>query len=827
MGDWEILVERIKQGVQYVEKYVQEARGLDPLSPATTACEAYSQCQPEANIAQHIKEYWLHVPTHRVRYQLERPLGLDSELDAFVYVPQGTMDSFPPRQTEAEPEPFSYNDKGEWEALPLKHTSVRNDTFRLPEREKGRPILNREGQRDAARANFASDRGRRTSEESEEEVSQTLMFGDPVATSSTVRLTDWRDKADRETRSSNVVSYLTLDSANTPYQFPSVPLSRLVESNVDVLLRGNTTSAIISRLPNTPVASVTPASLPPVRDVAGPPMVTTTEHYQDAAPTTNLKFNLFSREGGRANIHLPPEYNVGQGREWEPPRRSFANDYAPAHLCYETRKEAVVPRSGLASLISQREHPRSPLSMASVGRGNESLYRQGGPPGPPSDGGSDPSRSPDSRGRIGPGAPRRGPPPGGSPGGPPRGGSPGTPPPFGGPPFGGPPFGPPRHGPPGGPPGPPGLPGPPGPPGGPPGPSSWQGIAHGWDNNFGLPAVLVSRMDAKVKADDVPEWDGKRSTAIQWISDVQEVAGVGGYVPYQIGQHLWLRLKEGSPVRAWYQTLSPAWKMWMKRYHLNFLTGLKTIYLGERWIEERNTEYATQRFQQEGHTKETPLEFIQRQIFYTRMLVPLHTVGGVEEVRSVMERAPSVWKTIVVLESVPSVMELQTRVSDLEIQLTEAVRMSRGISKDALVAALKELGISTLQRQEPWQSASRPYNNRPFSRRANANLVATTGEGEGDVKVDPREDHKEILLDEPSELSAYYVHGATNPVVAEVYALAAKKQRPPPKGGYPFPKQDDWKSPLRPPPSPCKCCGSPNHWDKECPWYNIWEAKYG
>ena len=68
---------------------------------------------------------------------------------------------------------------------------------------------------------------------------------------------------------------------------------------------------------------------------------------------------------------------------------------------------------------------------------------------------------------------------------------------------------------------------------------------NGWDSNFGLPSVLVSRMDAKVKADDVPEWDGLRSTAIQWISDVQEVAGVGGYMPYQIGQHLWLRLKEG------------------------------------------------------------------------------------------------------------------------------------------------------------------------------------------------------------------------------------------------------------------------------------------
>ena len=95
-------------------------------------------------------------------------------------------------------------------------------------------------------------------------------------------------------------------------------------------------------------------------------------------------------------------------------------------------------------------------------------------------------------------------------------------------------------------------------------------------------------------------------------------------------------------MRSWYQTLPTSWKKWMKRYHLNFLSAVKTHYLGERWLEEKNAEYATQRFRQEGHSKETPLQFVQRRILYSRMLIPMQTIGGPEEVRLVMERAPSV-----------------------------------------------------------------------------------------------------------------------------------------------------------------------------------------
>ena len=63
-------------------------------------------------------------------------------------------------------------------------------------------------------------------------------------------------------------------------------------------------------------------------------------------------------------------------------------------------------------------------------------------------------------------------------------------------------------------------------------------------------------------------------------------------------------------------------------------------------------------------------------------------------------------------------------------------------------------------------------------------------------------------------------------ILKEVFQTLKVRQRPPPKGGYPYPKNDHVVTKMgRMPPSPCKNCGSDNHWDKECPDHTTAEIK--
>lgn len=60
-------------------------------------------------------------------------------------------------------------------------------------------------------------------------------------------------------------------------------------------------------------------------------------------------------------------------------------------------------------------------------------------------------------------------------------------------------------------------------------------------------------------------------------------------------------------------------------------------------------------------------------------------------------------------------------------------------------------------------------------------------------------------------------------VLHEAYQVLRQRQRLLPKGGYPFSKNDHVTTKMgKLPPSPCKCCGSANHWDKECPDWNTY-----
>lgn len=300
--------------------------------------------------------------------------------------------------------------------------------------------------------------------------------------------------------------------------------------------------------------------------------------------------------------------------------------------------------------------------------------------------------------------------------------------------------------------------------------------------------------------DAIPEWDGQGSTALQWFAAVQEFANAGGYVPYQLGYHLWSRLKEGSAVRSWYMTLTPDWKAWMRRYYTNFLSAVQHYYLGRTWKQDRHAEYVSQAFRQPGHARETPTQFVQRRLAYTRMLLP-QLLGLPDEVREVMRAAPVVWCNILNSDQIPSVMELQSRVVEMENQLlaTTDSTGSHVMSRETFARLMRA-----------YEADSRSH------RQRSANLVSSEG-GSETHDADP-------TVDGPtSDGSSFTDH----PVIVECYALAKKRQRPPPKGGYPFTKKDDVVSTLRPPPSPCKCCGSAKHWDRECPWYHTWEKKFG
>ena len=316
---------------------------------------------------------------------------------------------------------------------------------------------------------------------------------------------------------------------------------------------------------------------------------------------------------------------------------------------------------------------------------------------------------------------------------------------------------------------------------------------------------LVATIRNELKQDQLPVWDGNKDTAIEYFWKIQQLAALEGDIPVALGYWLWKSLKENSKIWMWFTTLPFSEQSKMRTHYLHYLKGIKDNYLGRTWQITMNRKYESQSFRQEGFERESPPAFIVRRIMYTRMLVASDD-GGPTEVYLVMQKAPISWGPILNLETIRSTSLLYSRATDHELALVHAAKYesSNVLTSDNLLYTLRKLGISVDK-------------NRPYDR--SAKMVSTSKESSDDVI-------HEAFLGQLSREECLQEITSDPKIMKEAFQVLKKRQRPPPKGGYPYSKNDHVTTKMgRLPPSPCKVCGSNNHWDKECPDWSFYEAK--
>ncbi|KAJ7162011.1 hypothetical protein C8R46DRAFT_1222145 [Mycena filopes] len=319
--------------------------------------------------------------------------------------------------------------------------------------------------------------------------------------------------------------------------------------------------------------------------------------------------------------------------------------------------------------------------------------------------------------------------------------------------------------------------------------------------------TMVPTIEPKVKIESLPEWDGNHDTGIDYFWDVGQIANLLGWLPKALGFWLPSRLKKDSQVQLWFSTLPAERQAEMRSHYLVYLQTIKDSYLGKKWQLKMNLQFEVQSFRQEGHEKESPQKFLGRRTRFLRLLAKTDE-GGAMEVFQIMQKAPISWSTILVLENIKTSEELYSRVNKHEEALVEVFRRSAPgtdtLTVHNLSSTLKRLGF--VQNQGAVATSSRPWKR--------ANLTEAEGD---DVEEASRgkAEAEEGLGQEEGEAT-----------IQQAYQVLKKRQRPPPKGGYPFSRNDHVTTKMgKAPPSPCKVCSSPNHWDRECPDWNVYIEK--
>ncbi|KAF7968769.1 hypothetical protein HWV62_29370 [Athelia sp. TMB] len=346
------------------------------------------------------------------------------------------------------------------------------------------------------------------------------------------------------------------------------------------------------------------------------------------------------------------------------------------------------------------------------------------------------------------------------------------------------------------------------------GPPPSGGGPHGNQNNYQPPYYpryeQGPSIKQEIKPEQLPTWDGGYDTAIQYFHDLQEVAALGGSIPECMGFWLWKTLKKDTPVAKWYAALSTDLKAWMRGHYLNYVEVLQHYFLGRDWQQYIELEYQQQLFRQPGHEKESPHDFIMRRILYTRMLLQV-VPDSEQEVYYICKKNPNAWESLLVRDNIPNTATLQLRVREIGPALTDAWTKSRGIvvTQENLFSMLQKAGIklSTSSSKPPY----RPY------RQGISSISATAHDAEVVVEGSLEDESGELEPD-PLPPDEAIIH----------QAFISMRREPPPsrRGPFPFSRRDEVNTSMPKLPAwPCKACGSKNHWDRECPHWDVYREK--
>jgi hypothetical protein len=323
------------------------------------------------------------------------------------------------------------------------------------------------------------------------------------------------------------------------------------------------------------------------------------------------------------------------------------------------------------------------------------------------------------------------------------------------------------------------------------------------------------RLDAKISTKDLPKWGGDWHAAVDYVYDVQRYADMSKLVALHLGYHLPSTLESGSTAQQFYDSMTSDWKTFMRSSYIRFVWTLKEFLLTDRWV-NKMTHYADrQTYRQRGFDQEDPLGFLSRRLRYIRVL-GLADEGSAREITELLRTAPPAWKSILDLTDLSQLLRTAAYQFDQLIELAHVGQRGATVLSDGdLVRRLTSLGFS----REPRPSQS----GRSFQHRSNNQRGARLAIADGAA---PATSHAYIteLEDGGADRDADQVapsedeDSAHDEAILQAFASLAKKPASRSATKPPFARLDEVKTVTgTKPPSPCRHCGSPEHWNRECP----------
>ena len=307
-------------------------------------------------------------------------------------------------------------------------------------------------------------------------------------------------------------------------------------------------------------------------------------------------------------------------------------------------------------------------------------------------------------------------------------------------------------------------------------------------------------MNFKINLTSLPSWDGIGTSVIDYLAEMAGFQRLREQMAVSMAQIATQRWTDRA--KKWWEALPVDEQTFFSSHWDHMLIGIRYHFLDDTWVRARMQECEEMRFRQSGHYKETPSDFIHRHIRHHSILHP-NELDGPNAISRLLRTQPVAWGTILNSVSCPSILELLSTASRMDLTLDAQFLMSESLKNSSLLSA----------------SASSSYPRRAHKRDAHAAEVRDeTAElnSESGTETDHAEP-KEVLAVQSRNRSRSQGPGRR---------CAPKARVPSPEGRtiecYSLTRNDSVVSEKRPN-GICFICTSPMHFHRDCPHFGRFE----
>jgi hypothetical protein len=264
------------------------------------------------------------------------------------------------------------------------------------------------------------------------------------------------------------------------------------------------------------------------------------------------------------------------------------------------------------------------------------------------------------------------------------------------------------------------------------------------------------RFDLKLKATDVPEWDGDPDSLGRWLIKVNALATRSSSVFKQLGVVIPTRFTKAA--EKWYYTLPDERRIQAEKNWESLRKQIASYWINRAWAERQRTRARDAAYRvQRGCHYESPSEYYIRKY---ELLTLVFDMSDNELIMQIMSGAPSEWNAILTTHLFDKVEDLQRAIKYHEDTLTKTGRPIRPQE------GFRNRDFSNRNNED--QTPKQHFNNNSGGSQARTNLVGWS-----------------------PNLGA--------PLFPKDDSTISKGKTPDQKGAR-----------------PCRYCGSGKHWDNDC-----------